>query len=229
MISPVCFQREWILRHAEETGCRNPIMLEKAIVALQLLGYLVETGLPLQFKGGTSLLLRLPRIRRLSIDVDIVTQATPEELVAALGVVSKLPPFNGYEHDARRDKDLPPKKHFRVFYQSAVDVKLDHILLDALFEANEAPNCEPVTIATPFLTPQRDVRVLVPTVNYPNQVVDTSLQAQVETIRVRSGGVSVEVRQCFLGAPSCPNGHLTLKACGIQHRARISTIHRISR
>ena len=141
-------------------------MLEKAIVALQLLGYLVEAGLPLQFKGGTSLLLRLSPARRLSIDLDIVTQATAKQLLARLETVSKLAPLTGYEHDAQRDRDLPPKKHFLVFYPSAVEPgKRDHILLDVLFEKEVAPHCEPVTIVTPFLTPEREVRVLVPTVN----------------------------------------------------------------
>ena len=76
MIARQCFVNQWVRTKASEIGCRNPIMLEKAIVALQLLGHLAETGLPIQFKGGTSLLLRLNPIRRLSIDVDIVTQAT---------------------------------------------------------------------------------------------------------------------------------------------------------
>ena len=49
-----------------------------------LLGHLAESGLPIQFKGGSSLLLRLTPIRRLSIDVDIVTQAKPEEMIAVL-------------------------------------------------------------------------------------------------------------------------------------------------
>ena len=80
-------------------------MLEKAIVALQLLAHLAETGLPIQFKGGTSLLLRLTPIRRLSIDVDIVTQATPAQLATALKTVAKVAPFTGYEHDAERDRD----------------------------------------------------------------------------------------------------------------------------
>ena len=166
MISAECFQRTWILKHARETGSRNPVLLEKAIVALQLLGHLVESGLPLQFKGGTSLLLRLSPVRRLSIDIDIVTQATPEQLRAVLETVCKLAPLEGYEHDAPRDRDLPPKKHFRVFYPSAVEPgKRDHILLDVLFEPEEAPHCEPVTIVTPFITPEREVRVPVPTVN----------------------------------------------------------------
>ena len=140
-------------------------MLEKAIVALQLLGHLAETGLPIQFKGGTSLLLRLNPIRRLSIDVDIVTQAKPAELAAALETVAKLAPFTGSEHDAERDRDLPPKKHFRVFYPSAIEPKTDHVLLDVLFEPDEAPNCEPTLIATPFITPEREVRVPVPTID----------------------------------------------------------------
>ena len=88
MISRECFQREWILHQARAAGSRNPVMLEKAIVALQLLGHLAEASLPLQFKGGTSLLLRLSPPRRLSIDVDIVTQALPDQLIAALTMPS---------------------------------------------------------------------------------------------------------------------------------------------
>jgi hypothetical protein len=165
MISPECLARTWVLQKAAEIGCRNPVMLEKTIVALQLVGHLAETGLPFQFKGGSSLLLRLSPIRRLSIDVDIVTQTTPAELQAALGRISRLPPLTGHEHDAKRDKELPPKKHFRVFYPSAIEPKTDHVLLDVLFEPEAAPHCEPVSIATPFITPEREVRVLVPTVN----------------------------------------------------------------
>jgi hypothetical protein len=165
MISPECFGRQSILRKASEIGCRNPVMLEKTIVALQLLGHLAESGLPIQFKGGSSLLLRLNPIRRLSIDVDIVTQAKAEELIAVLKRVSHLMPLAGYTHDAQRDKELPPKKHFRIFYPSDVEAKNDHVLLDVLFESQAPAHCEPVIINTPFITPEREVRVAVPTVN----------------------------------------------------------------
>ena len=165
MISPECFERQSVLKKASEIGCRNPVMLEKTIVALQLLGHLAESGLPIQFKGGSSLLLRLKPIRRLSIDVDIVTQAKTEELIAVLERVSRLMPLTGYEHDAQRDKELPPKKHFRIFYPSVVEAKNDHVLLDVLFESQVVPHCEPVVINTPFIMPEREVRVAVPTVN----------------------------------------------------------------
>jgi hypothetical protein len=55
MIARQCFVNEWVRAKASEIGCRKPVMLEKAIVALQLLRHLAETGLPIQFKGGTSL------------------------------------------------------------------------------------------------------------------------------------------------------------------------------
>ena len=165
MISPKCFERQWILEKASEIGCRNPVMLEKSIVALKLLGSLAESGLPIQFKGGTSLLLRLNPIRRLSIDVDIITQAKPEELLAVLKQAGTHSPFTGYEHDAQRDRELPPKKHFRFFYPSAIEAKTDHVLLDVLFERQVAPHCEPVVINTPFITLEREVRVAVPTVD----------------------------------------------------------------
>src|SRR6266436_2100427 len=132
MLHPHCFTREWLGHQAEAIGCRNAVMLEKAIIALQLVGHLAEAGLPLQFKGGTSLLLRLTPIRRLSIDVDIITQGKPDELQAVLAQVTKIRPLNGYEHDALRDKELPPKKHFRVYYPPVVESKTDHVLLDVL-------------------------------------------------------------------------------------------------
>jgi len=156
--------RTWILQKAAEVGCRNPVMLEKSIVALQLLSHLAESGLPFQFKGGSSLLLRLSPIRRLSIDVDIVTQAKPDELHAVLARISRLLPLTGHEHNAKRDKELPPMKHYRVFYPSAIEPKTDHVLLDVLFEPDATPHSEPVTIATPFITPERVVRVSVSTV-----------------------------------------------------------------
>ena len=165
MISRECFQKEWIQLRAKEAGSPNPIMLEKAIVALQLLGHLAESGLPLQFKGGTSLLLRISPARRLSIDIDIVTQATPSELASRLVTVSTLFPFTGYEHDTQRDGDMPPKKHFRFYYTSALSEKTDHVLLDVLFEQEEALHCEPVTITAPFFIPEREVQVPIPSID----------------------------------------------------------------
>lgn len=73
-------------------GCQQDI-LERSLYALTLLGHLVESGLPFVFKGGTSLLLHLPQVRRLSIDIDIVCGERPEvvnDVVARVGQPVRL-------------------------------------------------------------------------------------------------------------------------------------------
>jgi predicted nucleotidyltransferase component of viral defense system len=63
---------EALQKQAKNLGGCNQDILERSLYALTLLGRLVDSGLPFIFKGGTSLILHLPQIRRLSIDVDIV-------------------------------------------------------------------------------------------------------------------------------------------------------------
>ena len=65
MISGECLTSEWQTRKREELGGCDPVLLEKTIHAFALLDALATRGLEFVFKGGTSLLLRLPRIRRL--------------------------------------------------------------------------------------------------------------------------------------------------------------------
>lgn len=163
MLHKDCFSPSWIAEQAKILNCGNPVLLEKAIVALQLVGHLAEADLAFQFKGGTSMLLLVEPLRRLSIDVDIVTQATAGQLEAVLGSVSKLQPFQSYEHDQDRDRDLPPKKHYRMFYPSVFPPKANHILLDVLFET--AGLAEPRIIRTPFIQTERQVSVQVPGIN----------------------------------------------------------------
>jgi hypothetical protein len=163
MIAQTCFTKKWITDQGQILGCSNLILLEKAIVALQLVGHLVEAGLPFQFKGGTSLLLIVNPIRRLSIDADIVTQSQHGEFDRMLQSVAREPPFNRIEHDPARDKALPPKKHYRAFYASNFPPEDGHVLLDVLFENAHA--ARPTLIQTPFIKTLREVRALVPSAN----------------------------------------------------------------
>ena len=80
MISPDCFSSAWQVRKREELGGCDPVLLEKTIHAFAILDALASRGLDFVFKGGTSLLLRLPRIRRLSIDADIICHEAPEPM-----------------------------------------------------------------------------------------------------------------------------------------------------
>jgi predicted nucleotidyltransferase component of viral defense system len=72
MFPAAVFQPDWVNQQRRQLGNCDPAILEKCVHALTLLGYLVESGLPFIFKGGTSLLLHMPQVRRLSRDIDIV-------------------------------------------------------------------------------------------------------------------------------------------------------------
>ena len=72
MIDRDSFSKEWIFKQREAYPKADPQLIERQIVAFELIGLLSGTGKDFVFKGGTSLLLLLPTAHRLSIDVDIV-------------------------------------------------------------------------------------------------------------------------------------------------------------
>lgn len=106
MIIKDCFSSKWIQKQRVKYRL-DPSMLEKCIYAFALLGHLQESGLPFLFKGGTSLLLHFDEIRRLSIDIDILSTAPSDELEQALTSISGETPFIGYEEDERGFRGLP--------------------------------------------------------------------------------------------------------------------------
>jgi len=163
MISGECFTSEWQTRKREELGGCDPVLLEKTIHAFALLDALATRGLEFVFKGGTSLLLRLPRIRRLSIDVDIFCHESPEKLNRLLAEVSRTQPFTGMTEDDRGDHRLPARRHFK-FYYTPLDAKnpAPFVLLDVVHERNVYPQVERVPIRTAFV--ESDGTLFVPTV-----------------------------------------------------------------
>ena len=90
--------------------------MEKCIHALQLLGLLAESGLPFVFKGGTSMVLLLDRLRRLSIDIDIVSESPEAVDLDFLRRLAQDSRFVRVEEDDRGDHRLPHRRHFKFFY-----------------------------------------------------------------------------------------------------------------
>jgi len=115
MISPRCFEESWIREQAAALRARDLRTLEKNILALELVSRLRREGLDFIFKGGTSLALFFDPVRRLSIDVDILSLEPIERLKAVLDqATTDRPPFTGYEHQERRDREAPPTVHFQI-------------------------------------------------------------------------------------------------------------------
>lgn len=79
MIKNKCFEIEHIKKKSQEIKT-DPILIERAIYAFELLSLLIERNIPLVFKGGTSLMLLIPEFNRLSIDIDIVTDEREKTL-----------------------------------------------------------------------------------------------------------------------------------------------------
>ena len=160
---------EWAERERQNLGNCDPGLLERCVVALTLLGHLAESGLPFLFKGGTSLLLHLPTLRRLSVDIDIVCPATDAELDRVVGAIGSRHPFLGWQIDVRDAADgrepLPRRRHFKLWFASTrAGGGRSYVLLDVVQEAEWKHETVERPISTSFLKPDREIRVRLPTV-----------------------------------------------------------------
>lgn len=164
MIARYCFGRDWIESKRIEYGV-DPILLEKCIYAFALLSNLRSTELTFIFKGGTSLLIHCPNFRRLSIDIDIITQTTQQELDFALDSISKKHPFIGIEEQDRGWRGLPHRRHFKLFYNSQYNSNLKgtHVILDVVESDTAHIISEEKAIETPLFELETDTSVQVPT------------------------------------------------------------------
>ena len=77
MISPQTRTLDWVTHIRDLYPKRDPILIEKMIMALTLVESLEMSGLDFIFKGGTSIILLLSEPYRFSIDIDILI---PEEI-----------------------------------------------------------------------------------------------------------------------------------------------------
>jgi hypothetical protein len=146
MILDSSYTPEWIAGKRKTYPASDPNIMEKVIYALSLVEQLVLANLNFTFKGGTSLLLILPEPKRFSIDVDIVTIESRENVESALSLVCKNGIFTKFELDERRSYQPGiPKAHYLLTFFSQWDQKDRIILLDILY----AEHCYPALIQAP--------------------------------------------------------------------------------
>lgn len=132
MIDPVCFENKWM--NDIKSGLNPSLdiaLLERMIYAFELLGQLTKVNKDFIFKGGTSLVLLLPEVKRLSIDIDVIGSFTEEQFSK---VISDSV-FTSVNED-KRDNNKIPKKHYKFNYVSKLDELERYILLDVLETAN---------------------------------------------------------------------------------------------
>ncbi|MBF0106224.1 MAG: nucleotidyl transferase AbiEii/AbiGii toxin family protein [Deltaproteobacteria bacterium] len=165
-IKEICFTKEWINEKREALQVRDPGLLEKCIYAMELLGNLSQAkDFPFVFKGGTSLTLLLPTLRRLSIDIDIVSHQAPEGYRSTLNAIGSTALFVGFEEDLRGEDRLPKRRHFKFFYNSLYSKRRDYVLLDVLEEKVDYPATQTVPIKTKFIKTDSEITVTVPSID----------------------------------------------------------------
>lgn len=165
MIKDICFTAEWLDRKKKELKGVDPGLLEKALHAFALLGHLAESDLEFVFKGGTSLLLHVPVVRRLSIDIDILCSVSATELDRILNEVAQVPPFIRYEEHERGFRGLPERRHFKFFYTS-LDGRNSNpfVLLDVVKEPDVPHDVVVKPITPSILEIRREIPVTIPTI-----------------------------------------------------------------
>jgi hypothetical protein len=172
MITPKTFQSEWLEQLRGRHKNMHPNIAEKMILALTLVERLAQEPIPFVFKGGTCLVLLLGKARRFSVDVDIVTETSPEELAAALSRIVETPPFLRVEYDEKRStKDSIPRGHYYLYFSPILNQKrsADHpdpyIALDVLYEAHGYPELREVPVDSEFLVADGSLQLVkVPSV-----------------------------------------------------------------
>lgn len=169
MFPAAVYTRQWADEQRRQLGNCDPALLEKCVHAFTLLGHLAESGLPFLFKGGTSLLLHLPQIRRLSIDIDIVSPASDAELNHAVERIGALAPFTraqeNFRDSATGRSPLPHRRHFKFWFRTERAPKGEaSVLLDVVQEAHWPHQTITKPIRTAFLAPEREINVTLPTI-----------------------------------------------------------------
>ncbi len=164
MIKNICLEKESIRRKSQEINS-DPILIERAIYAFELLSLLIKVKIPLIFKGGTSLMLLMPELRRLSIDVDIVTEAEDAILKNAFNTLISKSPFKRWEDDKRTANKEVPKRHFKFFYDSPVVGSELYILLDILRSKPIYPSVIKKPILHRIFEVEEEMEVSIPSIN----------------------------------------------------------------
>ena len=164
MIRKGCFQDKWIRSKGEEIKA-DPILIERVIFAFELLGFLIKNNIKLVFKGGTSLILVVPGFKRLSIDLDICTEAEGETLKKTFSNITNGEPFLRWEEDRRTLINEVPKRHFKFFYNSPIAEQELYVLLDILIGEPSFSSIIETPILHPFFEVEEKVSVSVPSIN----------------------------------------------------------------
>lgn len=140
------------MTQSKRLGNTGPEILEYAIYALGLLEQLLINKLDFVFKGGTSLMLHFPEIKRLSTDIDIVCNISREQVEKILTKICSTSIFSRWELDKERSySGKIPKAHYILYFHSNLFDNERYVLLDVLIDKPDYPEIIDKKIDLPIL------------------------------------------------------------------------------
>jgi hypothetical protein len=178
MIDITSLSADWIAQKRGQYS-KDPNLMESMIFALYLLEQLKLTGIDFVFKGGTSLILLMPKPKRFSVDIDIIVnpEIIRENLESYLLKIVETSAFIRMELDEKRSyRGKIPKAHYKFIYNSNFPNKNKEgkiisnpereILLDILFAENHYPLLTDRALETDWLTQtDKPITVNTPDIN----------------------------------------------------------------
>lgn len=171
MLAEQIKNRELLEASIKELKKENPAadiqLLEKTIGALYLVENLVRSGLDFIFKGGTSLVLLLNKLKRFSVDVDIITEESRERVHQCLqDLIKNQDLFTRFEENIRENSasKIMDLQHYKFFFKSATDGSEKYILLDVAYENNKYPEIISMNIKSEKLKIESDLTVKLPSI-----------------------------------------------------------------
>jgi hypothetical protein len=152
MIDNNSLEIEWLEQVSEQNNKVDKILVEKVIRAMMLLEGLSKSGLVFVFKGGTSLMLLLSSLKRLSIDIDIIVENRFDFKTIFDNILSEYE-FTRFDESERKTESKIKKTHYKLFYNPSYKTSQteEYILLDVLFEKHHYKHLKEITISSPFL------------------------------------------------------------------------------
>lgn len=168
MISAKSHSVEWLNYQRDKFNGKDLQLIEKMIKALSLVECLKGHGFDFIFKGGTSLMLILPKSERFSIDVDIILPKTPKDIESKFQNMIKDSVFDRVEEDVRPNLRNIPKSHYKFYFSSTVkgSIRDPYILLDILSVDSKYPSVNEFDIKSDIIDQEGSpVTVTIPSID----------------------------------------------------------------
>ncbi len=169
MIDNVTFSLDWVKQVNEKQNWKRKgdqfKNLEKAIMALKLLEDLKMAGINFVFKGGTSLLLILNKMYRLSVDIDLIIESNEEYVSHFDAICGGV--FTHWRAQPRDNDATTKTKHYQFYYKPFVDTNDEASILLDVYEGRALyDQCQEVELDSPILSQSGvKVHITVPTID----------------------------------------------------------------